>query len=270
MTRPSAPPSGTENHPAPGTRTPGTHDRGVHERGVHERGVHDRGTHVPGDLGHGPLGRATALVYWYVVVTALLALAALPTVVLLLLLDRSASNAPLAALAAVPLGPALSAALYAVRARETEDEVVPARAFWRGYRRNALDVLRVWVPAVAGLGVVGVVLANADAAGVGPTYAAVLVVVAVLVTVWALHAVAIATFYSFRARDVARLAAYYVGRLPLVSLGVLSLLVAAAGIAWFATDAVLAIAGGVWVWCWYRNDQRLLADVRARFTADPA
>ena len=30
---------------------------------------------------------------------------------------------PLAALAALPLGPALSAALYAVRARETDDEV---------------------------------------------------------------------------------------------------------------------------------------------------
>ncbi|WP_435738535.1 glycosyltransferase [Cellulosimicrobium sp. PMB13] len=238
MTGPSAPPSGTDDH------------------------------HVPGDLGQGPLGRATVLVYWYVVVTALLALAALPTVVLLLLLDRSASNAPLAALAAVPLGPALSAALHAVRARETADEVAPARAFWRGYRGNAVDVLRTWVPALVALAIVGVVLANADAAGVGPVHAGVLVVIAVLVTVWALHAVAITTFFAFRARDVARLAAYYVGRLPLVTLGVLSLLVAAGGVAWFATDAVLAVVGGVWVWCWYRNDLRMLDDVRSRFTTD--
>jgi hypothetical protein len=227
----------------------------------------ETGAHVPGELGHGPLGRATALVYWYVVVTALLAMAALPTLVLLLLLDRSASNAPLAALAAVPLGPALSAALHAVAARETADEVAPARAFWRGYRGNVLDVLRVWVPALVVLAVVGVVLANAGAAGVGPTYAGVLVVIAVLALVWGLHAVAITTFFSFRARDVARLAAYYLGRLPLVSLGVVSLLVAAAGVAWFATDAVLALVGGVWAWCWYRNDRRMLDDVRTRFTA---
>ena len=95
------------------------------------------GSHLPGALGQGTLGRATALVYWYVVVTALLALAALPTLALLLLLDRAASNVPLAALAALPLGPALSAALYAVRARETDDEVAPARTFVRGYRRGA-------------------------------------------------------------------------------------------------------------------------------------
>ncbi|MEK8225863.1 hypothetical protein NKG05_07030 [Oerskovia sp. M15] len=49
---------------------------------------------MPGDFGHGPLGRATALVYWHVVVTALLALAALPTVVLLLVLDRSWGTSP--------------------------------------------------------------------------------------------------------------------------------------------------------------------------------
>jgi len=228
------------------------------------------GAHVPGELGHGPLGRATALVYWYVVVTARLGLAALPTLVLLLLLDRSASNAPLAALAAVPLGPALSAALYAVRAREGADEVVPARVFWRGYRLGALDVLRLWVPALVVLAVVAAVLANADAAGVGPAYAGVLVVVAVLVAVWALHAVAIATVFSFRTRDVARLAAHYLGRFPLVSLGVVSLLVAASGVAWFATDAVLAVVGGAWVWCWYRNDRRMLDDVRARFTTEAA
>jgi hypothetical protein len=118
------------------------------------------------------------------------------------------------------------------------------------------------------LAVVGVVLANASAAGVGPTYAAVLVVIAVLALVWGLHAVAIATLFSFRTRDVARLAAHYLGRTPLVSLGVVSLLVAAAGVAWFATDGVLALVGGVWVWCWYRNDRQMLDDVRARFTTD--
>ncbi|MFF2270322.1 glycosyltransferase [Cellulosimicrobium cellulans] len=224
------------------------------------------GSPLPGALGQGTLGRATALVYWYVVVTALLALAALPTLALLLLLDRAASNVPLAALAALPLGPALSAALYAVRARETDDEVAPARTFVRGYRRGALDALRVWAPALGVLALVGVVLANASAAGVGPTYAAVLVVIAVLALVWGLHAVAIVTFFSFRTRDVARLAAHYLGRTPLVSLGVVSLLVAAAGVAWFATDGVLALVGGVWVWCWYRNDRRMLDDVRARFT----
>ena len=225
--------------------------------------------HVPGDFGHGPLGRATALIYWYAVVTALLALTTSPTLLLLLLLDRSWGNLPVVALAMFPLGPALSAALHATRARAGAEELTPARSFWRALRLNWADVLRLWVPALVVLGIVGYVLANASAAGIGAGYALVLVVIAVLVLVWALHAIAIASFFTFRTRDVARLAVYYLGRFPLVSLGTLSLLVAAAGIAWFATDAVLGIVGGLWVWCWYRNDRRMLDDVRARFTTEP-
>ncbi|WP_159791891.1 DUF624 domain-containing protein [Puerhibacterium puerhi] len=221
---------------------------------------------VPGDFGHGPLGRLTGAVYWFVVVAVLLLVAALPTAVLLLLLDRSPGNAPFLVLAAVPLGPALSAALYAVRDRSRSESLTPARSFWKGYRLNGLDVLRVWVPALLVLGIEGWVLANAGAAGLTPAYVVVLAVLAVVVLLWALHAVAIASFFSFRARDVARLAAYYVLRLPLVTIGLLSLLIFAAGVTWVASDVGLVALGSVWVWLWYRNDRPMLDDVRRRFT----
>jgi hypothetical protein len=225
---------------------------------------------VPGDLGHGPLGRLTGAVYWFLVVALLLLVAASPTVVLLLLLDRSGGNAPFLALAAVPLGPALSAALYAVRDRARSESLTPARSFATGYRLNAVDVLRVWVPALAVLGVVGWTLANAGAAGITLAYAGVLVALAVVVLLWALHAVAIASFFSFRTRDVARLAAYYLLRRPLVTVGLLSLLIFAAGVTWVASDAGIAVLGSVWVWLWYRNDRPMLDDVRRRFTTSAA
>ncbi|MGC5167487.1 DUF624 domain-containing protein [Luteimicrobium sp. DT211] len=228
------------------------------------------GPHVPGDLGHGALGRLTAVVYWFAVVTVLLAVAASPTIVLLLLLDRSAGNVLLVAVAAIPVGPALSAALYTMRDRErtgeADGELAPARSFVRGYRLGVADVLRVWVPALVVLGVIGTVLVNAGAAGVSGPYAVVLGVLAVAILTWALHAVAIATFFNFRTRDVARLATFYLGRFPVVSLGVVSLVVVAGAAVWVGTEVLLALVGGVWAWFWYRGDQRLLDDVRDRFT----
>lgn len=233
------------------------------------------GPRVPGDLGHGALGRLTAVVYWFATVTVLLALAASPSIVLLLLLDRSASNVLLAALALVPVGPALSAALYTMRdrdrvGRDADAELTPARSFVRGYRLGLADVLRVWAPALVVLGIVGHVLVNADAAGVSGAYAVVLAVLGAVVLTWALHAVAIATFFNFRTRDVARLAAHYLGRFPVVSLGVVSLVVVAGAVVWVGTEVLLAVVGGVWVWFWYRGDQRLLDDVRDRFTTPAA
>jgi len=245
---------------------------------VRRTAPHDRdsaperpGPHVPGDLGHGALGRLTAVVYWFAVVTVLLALACVPTIVLLLLLDRAWSNVLLGAVFAIPVGPALSAALYTMRDRErlgrdADAELAPARSFVRGYRLGAADVLRVWAPALVVLGIIGQVLANADAAGVSGAYAVVLAVIALGVLTWALHAVAIATFFSFRTRDVARLAAHYLIRFPVVSFGVVSLVVVAGALVWLGTEVLLALVGGVWAWFWYRGDQRLLDDVRDRFT----
>jgi uncharacterized membrane protein YesL len=213
-----------------------------------------------------PLTRITGAVYWLVMVTMLLALTALPTVVIVFLLDRSASNLPYVALAAIPLGPALSAALYATRARAGADDLTPARSFWHGYRINWADVLKVWAPALVVLGVIGYVLTNVTAAGLSEVYVAVLTGIAALVAVWVMHATAISSFFGFRAGDVARLSLYYLVRKPGASFGVLALLVVALGIVWFTSDVVLVVLGGIWVGLWYRIVLPMLDDVRERFT----
>lgn len=120
-----------------------------------------------GQFGAGPLSRIAALVYTLLVVEGLLLAATLPGLVPLVLLDRDASNVPLAAACALPLGPALSAAVYALHRRSRDiTDLRPAAAFWRGYRMNVLDVLRMWVPWLLLLTVIGVSLANFSAARV--------------------------------------------------------------------------------------------------------
>jgi formate hydrogenlyase subunit 3/multisubunit Na+/H+ antiporter MnhD subunit len=220
-----------------------------------------------GDPRDSVLGQVTGAIYWYLVVTVLVALTCLPALVALMLLDRSAANAPLAALCLAPIGPALSAALFAVRDRLNADEPTPARSFWRGYRLNAGDVLRLWLPALIALAVIAVSLTNLEAAGVPDGYAAVLLAIGALVLLWAMNSLVIGSLFAFRTRDLARLGAYYLVRLPLVTLGTASLLILAAGIVYLTSDAMLFLVGGLWAALLLRNAQPLVRHVQARFIA---
>ena len=219
------------------------------------------------EFGEGVLGRATTLVYWYLIVEVLLVVAVLPGELASLLLERTTGNALLFALCLVPVGPAVSAGLFALRDRTAAEGLTPAASFWRGYRLNWADALRVWVPALA-VGVVVVLgLANVGAGGVPGWYAGVLVVVGAGLALWTVNALVIVSFFGFRTRDSARLAAHFLGAKPLGTLGTLSLLVLAAGIVVLTTEAVLALVAVVWLALMLRNARPLLAEVEERFTA---
>jgi hypothetical protein len=223
------------------------------------------------DFGEGPLARVTALIYSLLVVDLLLLFSALPGLVPLVLLAPDASNAPLVALFAIPLGPALSAALFALHQHRGDlADLRPFGRFWRGYRLNAVGALRVWIPYLVGMTVIAVNLAHPESAGVPGWWAVLLVVIAVVASLWVLNALAITSLFAFRARDVARLAGYFLGRTKRVVLGNAGLLVVAAGITYFTSEAVLALLGsvlaaGVLVTC-----RPMIALVRAEFTASAA
>ncbi len=98
-------------------------------------------------FGEGPLAHFAAGVYTLLVTQLLVLLTSAPGLAVLMLLDRDPSNVPLAALCLVPLGPALSAGLYALHHRRLDlTDLHPAATFWRGYRGNAVGALKVWVP----------------------------------------------------------------------------------------------------------------------------
>ncbi|WP_146252075.1 glycosyltransferase [Xylanimonas oleitrophica] len=221
-------------------------------------------------FGSGTLGRATAFVYWYMVVGALMNVGSLPAVLLLLLLGRSAGNVLLVPLCLVLYGPVLSAGLYALRDRTRSEGLTPARSFLRGLRLGWADSLKAWTPPMVVLAVLAGSLANLGAAGVPLTYAGVLVVIGVLVVLWALNALTIATFFSFRGRDVLRLAVFYIARQWRVTVGLLALVVVAIGVVWTTTEAVLWLFTVVWLGFLLGNARPLVADVARRFTVPQA
>ena len=193
-------------------------------------------------FGEGPLARVTAPVYSFLILDLLLLATTWPTLIGLVVLDRDASNAPLAVACALPVGPALSAALYALRHRGRDlTELRPAAAFWRGYRMNAGGVLRLWVPWLAGMALIAENLSHARAAAIPGWWRTVLVVVAVAATLWMINALMITSLFAFRPIDVARLAAYFLGRTRGVTLGNLGVLIAGAAVVGIFSEAVLAL-----------------------------
>ncbi|MFG1866880.1 DUF624 domain-containing protein [Micromonospora arborensis] len=218
-------------------------------------------------FGDGPLSRIASRVYILLVVELLLLLTTLPGLLPLLLLSRDPSNLPLAALFLVPVGPAISAGLYALRHQRPDlTELRPAAMFWRGYRANLSGVLRVWVPTLLWLTVLAVNLAYRGAVGLPGWWTVPLVLLGVAVTLCAANALVITSLFDFRTRDVLRLATHFLVRTPGVTVGNALLLVAAAGITAVFSEAVLALLASVAVLAFLRIGDPMIHLIRKEFT----
>ena len=217
------------------------------------------------EVGRGPLSRGAVVVYRLLVLEVLLLLTCLPTVVVLLLLDRDASNLPLAVLAFLPVAPALVAGVAAVRAWPKDDDLAPARPFLRAYRRDLIATLRWWVPAVLLLAVLSFNLAHLGAVAGGAVLLPVLLVIATLVVLWCGQMVVLTACFHLRTRDAARIAVAEAVPQWRFSLGVLGLLVVGAAVL-LASEIVLLLLTWAFVGLLALMGRGLVDDVTERFT----
>lgn len=219
-------------------------------------------------FGRGALSQAVALVYGLLLVELLLLATALPGAVGLFLLERDASNIPLAAVCAIPFGPAISAALYALHHHRGDlTDLRPFPAFRRGYRLNAVGVLRLWIPWLALLTVIGISLSNFPAAGVPRWWRGLLLLVAVASALWVANALVITSLFAFRARDVARLAVFFLLTRWRVTLGNAGLLLVAVTVTYFTSEMVLALFGSVLLLVALQTSAPMIGTVRKDFTS---
>jgi uncharacterized membrane protein YesL len=151
--------------------------------------------------------------------------------------------------------------------RPDPTDLHPARVFWRGYRTNLADVLRIWVPLLLWLTVIAVNLAHLPAAGVPRWWAAPLVLVGASVTLVGVNALVITSLFSFRFRDVLRLARYFLVRTPGVTLGNAGLLVAVAALTVLTSEAVVVGLGAVLAFALLAGSRPMITAVRTEFVA---
>lgn len=225
-------------------------------------------TAVERDFGSGPLSQLAGSVHRHVVLGGCLLVACLPTLVVAMVLGGSPRGLPWAVVAQLPVAPALSAGLYAVRGWRRDDEAGPGQLFWRGYRMNAADVLRWWAPAVAVLAVLATNAVNPGAVAIGSALGVVSIVVGALVLLWSGHALVISSFFTFRTRDVARIAVVELFSQWRVTAVYLSLLVVAVGVMLVGTEATLIVLAWALVSMLEHVSRPVRADVTRQFTVD--
>jgi hypothetical protein len=220
------------------------------------------------EFGTGPLSRVSALVYALLVTEGLFLLTTVPGLVPLVLLGRDASNLPLDALCLAPVGPAASAALFALHRRQPDlADLHPAAAFLRGYRLNAAGALKVFGTWLAVLTMVAMTLAHRHAAKLPGWWLVLLVVIAVAATLWLVNALVITSLFAFRTVDIARLATWFLGRTPLVTLGNAGVLLAAALVTAYGTEALTALLATAFILLLLASSQKMIEQVRRDFTA---
>lgn len=219
-----------------------------------------------GDTAQRPFWRWTGTVHWMLVVGAAVLVACAPTVVLVPWLAADASNIPLLGLLLVPVGPAVAAAVFAWDRRRVDPDAAPLRQYVRGYRLNLGDSLRVWLPVLVLLVVLGVNITNLGAVRGGPVLGAVSVVLTLVVMLWTGHALVIAALFSFRWRDTARLAAYHLGASWRATLSVLSLVVVTVGGVALVSEWLLLFLAAPLTFLLHSGAAELTSDIKARFT----
>jgi len=176
------------------------------------------------------------------------------------------SNVLILVAALTLLGPAISAGMYSARAQVTDEEPKPLRAFWRGYRRNFFDVLRIWFPSCVMLGLIVFAIQVSNVTGMQLGNLALLAWASVVV-IWALLALTLSTFISMSTGGIARLALLYIGRTWKVALGFVAIML----IAFFVTRLpggifMLAVLSAVMVALMYFNAKPMIADATTYYT----
>jgi len=220
------------------------------------------------EFGGGPLAKISALVYTLLVTEGLFLLTTAPALVLLLLLDRSSSNLPLDALCLVPVGPAASAVLFALRRRQSDlGDLTPAKSFWRGYKLNAVGALKVFIPWLLVMTMVSMTLAHRSAGHLPGWWVALLFGIALVATLWLVNALVITSLFAFRTVDVARLATWFLGRTPMVAIGNAGLLVIAALVTAYGTEALMALLVSVLCIALLGNSAKMIVLVKKDFIA---
>ncbi|WP_217211574.1 hypothetical protein [Streptomyces sp. AC550_RSS872] len=219
-------------------------------------------------FGTGALSRAAALIHTLVTVEALLLLAAAPGLAGLLLLGPDPANLPLAAVCLLPLGPALSAALYALHHRSRDlTELHPARTYARGWRLNALPALKLWAPLLTWVTVIAFTLTHFSATGLPGWWAVLLGVIGAGSLLWGAHALVLTSLFTFRTRDTARLAAYFLVRQARTTLAAASLLVLVAASTALLTEALPALLAAPLLLSLLHSSRPVIAETQEDFTA---
>ena len=159
--------------------------------------------------------------WWFVMVQAGLLVTLLPTGVVFAAVEPTVATVALYGVAALPVGPALQAGMFALRRPEASIRQHPWSRYWEGWRLGWRQSLVVWAPVVVLVGVVQAASAVMDADAIARPLVIVGLILGGVAGVIAVGTLSVIATFSFRTRDVPRVALFAMGSKPFSTAGLI-------------------------------------------------
>jgi len=214
----------------------------------------------------GAFWNATEIIQRVLVLHLLVLVVCAPTVIGLPFLPPDVSNIPLFALLLLPIGPAISAAVFAWQQLSLNREKSVSHYFFRGYRLNWRDGLVMWGIGLVFLSILATNIAHANAVAGGSFLLAVWLVLAALISLLTLNALVISALFSFRWRDVLRLSAFQLGSSWRTTLGFIAILIMVLGLMILISEWLIFVIAGPVTWFIWMQARPMISKVDKNFT----
>lgn len=208
--------------------------------------------------------------WWFVMVQAGLLVSLLPTGVVFAGVEFTVVTAALYAVAALPVGLALQAGMYALRRPEAALGQHPWSRYWEGWRLGWRQSLWAWAPVVVlVVGVLAASLAMPDDAIARPLVTTGLIIGGVAAVIAVGTLTVIATF-SFRTRDVPRVALFGLGSKPFSTAGLIGVVFVVVALVALRLEAVLMLLMVLICYALLAITRPIRELIRVKLVAQPA
>lgn len=217
------------------------------------------------EFGQGPIYRITSAVYGLLATSACFLIACLPFIAAV----AFTRLAVVIVVAGFSIGPAWVAVLYVMRAYSVSRDIEPVRLFWRGYRSSWGQALLFFVPYFSLIMILGFdVFGAGGGQGAQGLFRWLLIVLGALGLLWGSTVLLIISCFSFRLRDVLRLAVYGLVRSPRWLIADAALLVVTAGLVTAFSEAAAGVLAAPIALFAILNSRGLRERLHAEFTAE--
>lgn len=179
----------------------------------------------------------------------------------------SISNAVYFFVALIPTGPAIAALCHALSKLIREKELAPFSDFVRAYKKNFIDVLKVWLPILIAffILVIDIQYFNQNPTFLNQVLNGVFLIALLLLAIFAFYSLIITTHFTFRIRDIYRLSIYFIFMRLKISTGNIGILFLTIVFMSLTTDFIILLASSLIAWFLMMNTQRILKDISEKF-----
>lgn len=175
-------------------------------------------------------------------------------------------------LALIPTGAAVSTLCYCLSISPDHTNISVVQQFIQIYRRNFIDVLKVWLP-ILGLFfifIIDIQYFQQELTVFGQIMNGLFLVLLLLLTVFALYCLLIVVHFNFRVRDVYRLAVYYMFTRIKITTGNIGIGFLTLTGMFFISDFIILFTASLVAWFITMNSSPVLEDIRANFIKEQA